>query len=109
MLTMVNKRKLSLRRLVSLLSTNPAKVFGLSSKGRLENGADGDVVLIDMKEKGKIDPEKFFSKAHYSPFQGWKTQGSVNTTIVNGSVVYREGEITGKPGGGKVLRNGMRQ
>ena len=107
MLTMVNKRKLSLSRLVSLLSTNPAKVFGLSSKGRLENGVDGDVVLIDMKKMGKIDTEKFFSKAHYSPFQGWKTQGSVHTTIVNGSVVYREGEITGKPGGGKVLRNGM--
>ena len=109
MLTMVNKRKLSLRRLVSLLSTNPAKVFGLSSKGRLENGADGDVVLIDMKKKGKIDPEKFFSKAHYSPFQGWKTQGSIHTTIVKGSVVYREGEITGKPGGGTVLTNGMRE
>ena len=108
MLTMVNKRKLSLRRLVSLLSTNPAKVFGLSSKGRLVNGADGDVALIDMKKKGKIDPERFFSKAHYSPFQGWRTQGSVHTTIVNGSVVYREGEITGKPGSGKVLRNGMR-
>jgi dihydroorotase len=108
MLTMVNKRTLSLRRLVSLLSTNPAKVFGLSSKGRLENGADGDVVLIDMKKKGKIDPEKFFSKAHYSPFEGWKTQGSVHVTIVNGSVVYREGEIMGKPGSGKVLRNGRR-
>jgi dihydroorotase len=108
MLTMVNKRKLSLRQLVLLLSTNPAKVFGLSSKGRLENRADGDVVLIDTKKKGKIDPEKFFSKAHYSPFQDWKTQGSVHTTIVNGSVVYREGEIIGKPGSGKVLRNGRR-
>jgi len=106
MLTMVNKGKLSLGRLVSLLSANPVKVFGLGSKGRLENGADGDVVLIDMKKRGKIDPEKFFSKAHYSPFEGWKTQGSVQTTIVNGSVVYREGEIMGKRGGGKVLRNG---
>jgi len=109
MLTMVNKRKLSLRQLVLLLSTNPAKVFGLSSKGRLENGGDGDVVLIDMKKKGKIDPEKFFSKAHYSPFEGWKTQGSVHTTIVNGSVVYREGEIIAKPGAGKVLRNGRHE
>jgi len=108
MLTVVNKRKLSLRRLVSLLSTNPAKVFGLSSKGRLKKGMDGDLILVDVKKRGKIDPEKFFSKAHYSPFEGWKTQGSVHTTIVNGSVVYREGEIMGKPGRGKVLRNGNR-
>src|SRR4029077_19504800 len=98
--------KLSLGRLISLLSTNPANLFGLSSKGRLREGADGDVILLDMKKKGKIDPNKFFSKAHYSPFEGWKTQGAVHTTIVNGSLVYTNGEIIAKPGTGKVLRNG---
>ncbi len=108
MLTMVNKGKLSLGRLVSLLSTNPAKLFGLSSKGRLREGADGDLILVDIKKKGKIDLDKFFSKAHYSPFEGWKTQGAVHTTIVNGSAVYSNGEITGKPGSGRVLRNGGR-
>ena len=107
MLTMVNKGRLSLGRLVSLLSTNSAKVFDLRSKGRLENGADGDLVLVDPKKRGRIDPEKFFSKAHYSPFEGWKTEGAVHTTIVNGLVVYSEGEILGKPGGGKVLKSGM--
>ena len=109
MLTMVNKGKLSLGRLVSLLSTNPAKVFDLRSKGRLENGADGDLVLIDLKKRGVIDPTKFFSKAHYSPFDGWKTQGAVHTTIVNGLIVYREGEIIGRPGGGKVLKSGRHE
>jgi dihydroorotase len=109
MLTMVSRGKLSLGRLVSLLSTNPAKVFRLSSKGKLEKGADGDMVLVDLKKRGKIDPEKFLSKAHYSPFEEWKTRGVVHTTIVNGSVVYREGEIMGKPGIGKVLRNGSRE
>jgi len=104
MLTMVNKGKLSLGRLVSLLSTNPAKIFHLRSKGRLETGADGDLVLVDPKKRGVIDPAKFFSRAHYSPFEGWKTQGAVHTTIVNGSVVYREGEILGKPGAGRVLK-----
>jgi dihydroorotase-like cyclic amidohydrolase len=106
---MVNKGKLSLGRLVSLLSTNPAKLFGLSSKGRLREEADGDIILVDMKKKGKIDPDKFFSKAHYSPFEGWKTQGAVHTTIVNGSIVYSNGKIIGKPGSGKVLRNGRRE
>lgn len=109
MLTMVNKGKLSLGRLVSLLSTNPAKVFDLRSKGRLEKGADGDLVLVDLRKRGRIDPAKFFSKAHYSPFEGWKTRGAVHTTIVNGLVVYREGEILGKPGGGKVLKSGRHE
>jgi dihydroorotase len=109
MLTMVNKGRLSLGRLVSLLSTNPAKVFSLNSKGRLEKGADGDVILVDMKKRGKVNPEKFFSKAHYSPFEGWKTQGAVHTTIVNGSVIHQEGEIMGKPGIGMVLLNGRHE
>jgi dihydroorotase len=109
MLTMVNKRKLSLWRLVSLLSTNPAKIFDLRSKGTIRKGADADVILVDMKKRGEIDPDKFFSKAHYSPFEGRKTQGAVHTTIVNGSIVYSKGEITGKPGSGKVLRNGSRE
>jgi dihydroorotase len=109
MLTMINKGRLSLGRFVSLLSTNPAKVFDLRSKGRLEKGADGDLVLIDLKKRGRIDPEKFFSKAHYSPFEEWKTQGAVHTTIVNGLVVYSEGEIMGKPGVGKVLKSGSHE
>jgi dihydroorotase len=100
---------LSLGRLVYLLSTNPAKVFSLNSKGRLDKGADGDLILVDMKKRGKVDPEKFFSKAHYSPFEGWKTQGAVHTTIVNGSVIYHEEEIIAKPGIGKVLLNGRHE
>ena len=109
MLTMVNKGKLSLGRLVSLLSINPAGIFNLRSKGMLRRGADGDVILVDMKRKGRIDPEKFFSKAHYSPFDGWKTRGAIDTTIVNGSLVYNDGEIIGNPGTGKVLRNGSHE
>src|SRR3989442_9222363 len=67
MLTVVNKRKLSLRRLVSLLSTNPAKVFGLSSKGRLKKGMDGDLILVDMKKRGKIRSEEHTSELQSRP------------------------------------------
>ena len=108
MLTLINRGKLSLRRMVDLFSANPAKVFGLRSKGRLEVGADADVVLVDMKAKGRIDPGKFFSKAHYSPFENWKTQGMVHTTIVNGNIVYHDEEIVGAPGSGSVLSPGTR-
>lgn len=107
MLTLVNKGRLSVKRLVDLFSTNPARVFGLRSKGKLERGADADIVLIDMKARAKIDPRRFFSKAHYSPFENWKTQGMVHTTIVNGKIVYQNGEIVGDPGDGKVLSPGI--
>ena len=106
MLTLVNKQKMSLSFLVKLLSENPARIFGLKSKAKLRNGADGDVVLIDLKKKSRVDSSRFFSKAKFSPFDGLKTQGAVHSTIVGGRVVYREGEIFAREGSGSVLRSG---
>ena len=107
MLTMVNRQQMSLSLLVKLLSENPARIFGLKSKARLRKGADGDVVLVDLKKKSRIDSSNFFSKAKFSPFDGFKTQGVVNSTIVGGRVVYGEGEIVAREGSGSVLRRGF--
>ena len=107
MLTMVNRQQLSLSLLVKLLSENPARVFGLKSKGQLRKGADGDLVLIDLKKNSRIDSSKFFSKAKFSPFDGFKTQGAVHTTFVGGKIVYREGEIVARQGSGSVLKRGL--
>ena len=106
LLTLVNKGVLSLERLVQLLSTNPAKLFHLRGKGKLALGADGDVVLVDLRKKGKIEPERFFSKAKYSPFEGMRTIGAVMTTVVGGRIVYDQGLIVSEPGTGRVLRRG---
>ncbi len=107
MLTMVNRQQMSLSLLVKLLCQNPARIFGLKSKARLRKGTDGDVVLVDLKKKSRIDSSNFFSKAKFSPFDGFKTQGVVNSTIVGGRVVYREGEIVAREGSGSVLRRGF--
>jgi len=106
MLTLVNRKQMSLSLLVKLLCDNPARIFGLKSKAKLRKGADGDVVLVDLKKKSMIDSRKFFSKAKYSPFDGIRTQGAVHSTIVGGGVVYREGEIVVGEGSGSVLRSG---
>ncbi len=103
LLTMVNRGKITLSRIIELTSRNPARVFGLKSKGGLAPGMDGDLVLVNLKKKSRINPETFHSKARYSPFEGIQTQGAVHTTIVAGSIVYREGEIIGTPGTGEVL------
>src|SRR5207237_9825125 len=106
MLTLVNRQQMSLSLLVKLLCDNPARIFGLKSKAKLRKGADGDVVLVDLKKKSIVDSSKFFSKAKYSPFDGFRTQGAVHSTIVGGAVVYREGEIVAGEGSGSVLRSG---
>jgi dihydroorotase len=107
MLTLVSKRILNISRLVSLLADNPARIFHLGSKAKLRRGYDGDVTLVDLKKKTRIDSAKFLSKAKYSPFDGFKTTGGVVSTIVGGKLVYHQGELVGKEGCGSILRSSV--
>jgi dihydroorotase-like cyclic amidohydrolase len=67
-------------------------------------GADGDVVLVDLKKETRVDSSRFFSKARFSPFDGVLTRGAVRSTIVNGTLVYHDGAIIAGEGSGRVLR-----
>jgi len=104
LLTLVSKGKMSLKRMVNMLSANPAERFGIPSKGRLTVGADGDVTLVDPRKRSRVNPENFMSKAKYSPFEGFETQGGVEKTIVAGRVVFDSGRIIAPVGVGQVLR-----
>lgn len=108
MLTLVTRRVLSMSLLIRLLSSNPARVFNLPGKGSLEEGFDADIVLVDLKRKTRIRPDRFHSKAKYSPFENMHVQGQVRTTLVGGTVVFQDGEIVGKPGSGRIVRRGVR-
>src|SRR5947208_16426756 len=76
MLTLVSKGTLNLSLLIKLLADNPARIFGLWSKAKLRPGYDGDVILVDLKKRSRIDSNKFFSKAKFSPFDGMPTKGA---------------------------------
>lgn len=104
MLTLVNKGVLSLSDLIRMMAYNPAKIFSLNSKAVIRPGYDADIVLIDLRRRSRIDSSEFFSKAKFSPFDGFRTIGAVASTIVGGKVVYDNGQIVGKPGSGLVLR-----
>jgi dihydroorotase len=104
-LTLVNRGIMTLSRLVELLARNPARIFSLESKGRLRPGFDGDLVLVNMKKRSRIDSSLFLSKARFSPFDGTPTIGAVESTIVGGSLVYNKGELIGSAGTGEVLRS----
>jgi dihydroorotase len=104
MLTMVRKNRLSLVRLVQMLSEKPAEIFNLKGRGRLEKGEKADLVAIDFNQKFKIDASKFHSKAKYSPYDGWEVQGRPVKTFVNGLLVMDEQEIVAKAGSGEIIR-----
>ncbi len=103
LLTKVSQGELSLSKVVELLAHRPAKIFGLQGKMGLTEGADADITLIDLEKEYVIDPEKFHSKARYSPFAGYRCKGQVSKVIVGGQMVFENGEIVAPPGVGQVL------
>lgn len=78
---------LTLAGLIEKMSVNPARVLGID-KGNIAVGKAADVVIADISGEYEIDPEAFFSKGKNTPFAGKKVYGKVETTIVDGRVVY---------------------
>ena len=70
------------------MSTKPADILGIE-KGRLRIGDDGDLVVFDPDEVWIVDPEKFRSKGHNTPFAGKALKGKVKSTIIAGKIVYK--------------------
>ena len=106
MLTQVRKNQLSLAQAVQLLAEKPAEIYGLNEYGSLEQGKNADLTIVDFNQKFKIDASKFKSKAKYSPYDGWEVAGKPVKTIVNGLLVFDEGEIVAKAGSGSIVRRG---
>ena len=86
---LVKTKKITLDRLIELMSVNPAKIFGLK-KGTLAAGSDADITVIDPKTERKVDKTKFYSKGKNTPFDGWRLSGWADMTIVNGQVKYTQ-------------------
>ncbi len=100
----VHRRGLSLIDMVKMMSTNPARIFGLyPQKGSLLPGADADMVIVDLEKEWQLHQEDLFYKNKHSPYIGYTFKGSVERTIIRGVTVYQNGEITVAPGFGKLL------
>jgi dihydroorotase len=79
---------IGLQRFVTLMSVGPAAALALPG-GTLEAGAPGDVTILDLGRKWKVDPERFASKGRHTPFAGWTLTGAPAATIVGGRVVWQ--------------------
>ena len=107
MYTAVREKKLSLRRMIELICTNPAKAFGLyPKKGVIAPGSDADLVLIDPMRQGAISKDEMFTRCRDSAlvFEGWNVYGKPERTIVRGRTVFAGGKILAEPGWGAIVR-----
>ncbi len=88
MLDAVNGGRLTLAKLVDMYSTKPSEIFNLKGKGRLEVGYDADIIIVDMERKYTLKNEEIVSRCGWTPFDGREVKGRVETTVVNGNVIY---------------------
>ncbi len=100
----VHTGKLTINRLVDLVSATPAKLFGLfPRKGTIAVGSDADMIIFDPKADQILSKGMSLSRADYTPYEGMKVRGATWLVIQRGRMIAREGKVMGRPGGGEFL------
>lgn len=80
----------------------PADIFGVRDRGYVREGWYADLVIVDPNKPYRVESSNLLSKCQWSPFEGHEFSASIDTTIINGAVVYRDGSLTGVVAGQKL-------
>ena len=101
----VREGRISLSRMVDLLATQPARLFGLyPRKGTVAVGADADLVVFDPERRETISAASHHSRCDYSLYEGTEVVGAPELVLLRGSVLVEDGELVGTPGTGRFVR-----
>lgn len=85
-----------------------ADIFGVVDRGYVREGYFADLVLIDPDRPYAVTSDNLLAKCHWSPFEGHTFGASIDTTIVNGAIAYREGSVTDEIAGQRLEVNRAR-
>jgi len=97
----VQRGRVTVERMVDLLSTTPARLFGLNNKGSIEPGKNADIVLFDPQERRTITQQELHHTSDFTPFEGMAAAGIVRSVLVRGEYVIRDGRFVGRRGFGR--------
>jgi dihydropyrimidinase len=101
----VRDGRISLNRMVDLLATQPAKLFGLyPRKGTVSVGADADLVVFDPERRETISASTHHSRCDYSLYEGTEVSGAPELVLLRGNVLVEDGELVASPGVGRFVR-----
>jgi dihydropyrimidinase len=96
--------KVNIHRIVDMISTAPAKLFGLfPKKGTIAVGSDADITIFDAKSELTLSKAIALSRVDYTPYEGMRVRGEPWLVIQRGRVIAREGKVMGRPGSGEFL------
>ncbi len=103
----VLQQRLTLQRWVEILSTAPAKMFGLyPRKGTIAVGSDADLVIWNPDREHTISARTHHMRVDYSIYEGFSVRGNADTVIVRGEVVVEDGQWLGRAGWGRFIARG---
>ena len=92
---LVKDKQISLELLVDKTSHAVADIYGVIDRGYVREGYFADLVLVDSNTPYKVDSSNLLAKCHWSPFEGVTFNSTIDTTIVNGHIIYQNGELSG--------------
>ena len=103
----VAKGRLTVERMVDVLATSPARLFGLARKGAIEPGRDADLVLFDPAASRTMRAADLHHTSDYTPYEGLALTGEVRSVFVRGRPIIRDGAFVGTRGFGRFVERGQ--
>jgi dihydropyrimidinase len=102
----VARGRITVERMVDVLATTPARLFGFDRKGAIEVGRDADVVLFDPAPRRTIHAADLHHTSDYTPYEGLEVEGKIRSVFVRGRAVIRDGAFVGQRGFGQFVERG---
>ena len=96
---LVARKEISLELLVDRACHASADLFGVTDRGYVREGYFADLVIVDPNKPYLVQPSNLLYKCAWSPFEGHEFSSSIDTTIVNGRVVFSDGKLSGEIAG----------
>ena len=101
----VGKNRISINKFVDVVSTAPAKLFGLyPKKGSISIGADADLMVIDPEKQMTIKHENLHENVDHTLYEGMKLKGYPVMTISRGEIIVKNNKFIGQKGRGRYLK-----
>ena len=103
LLTVAAEEGIPLTRITAVFSEKAAEIFRIKDRGRLQAGYFADIVVADPAAEDTVTKEGLLYKCGWSPYEGCRLTGKVETVFVNGETAVRNGTVAEKPYGRRLI------